>query len=169
VTPTESLALNLQSYFHYSFLDDRLFGGERISVFGNEQRLADELRKTYGIAALINLLPPPASIRVTGMEMHPLPIEGVPPLETIEEGIRLIGTLLGEGKRVLIFCNQGLDRTGCLIGAYLAHLGQPPEDVFEELLQRFPPRRRQPQYVSLWAPYREVIRGVSERTRRRRA
>jgi len=150
--------LQSQDFYHYSFLNGCLIGSEHPASLGWPKQVVEHFVAARGVRALITLTEEFQSYGVPGLQQHHVPIAGTPTRQEVEPAVALIREHLSRDERVWVHCQHGIDRTGCVIGCYLASAGQPPERVVTELFERFPERRRHPLYVELWRPYAELIR-----------
>ena len=143
------------SFFHYKLLDGKLIGSEH--PLTQPRRLIESFIQDNQIAAGITLTTRPWRPPTALAEHFHLPCENVPPREVIERAMAIIGERVARGEAVWVHCQQGIDRTGCVIGCYLASGGMPVDEVIDELLARFPSRRRERRILELWKPYGEMI------------
>jgi atypical dual specificity phosphatase len=156
----------LEGFFHYSFLGGRLMGSEHPAVLGRPRPLVEHFVRERGVRTLLTLTVPFVDYRVAGLVQHHVPIVGVPTPEAAARAVACIAEGLAAGGAVWVHCQQGLDRTGCVLGCYLVSAGEPPEQVIAEVLARFPERRRHPAFLQLWEPYAVVIRSFAGLQRR---
>ncbi|HSI32931.1 MAG TPA: tyrosine-protein phosphatase [Tepidisphaeraceae bacterium] len=147
----------LDRLFHYWFLDGRLIGSENPDLPGGAGRIAEHLVRERGVRTMLTLTPTSRALGVDGLRQLHLPIDGEPTRAEVGRAVGLVAEGLERGG-VWVHCQQGVDRTGVVIGSYLASIGHPPERVIGELAERFPERRRAARMVALWEPYRRMIR-----------
>lgn len=150
----------LERLYHYDFLDGRLIGSENPDLPGRARQIAERLARERGVRLVISLTPMRPSLAVDGLRHVHLPMPGVPHRDDVVRAVALIAEGLESGA-VWVHCQQGIDRTGCVLGSYLASTGWGCDRVVEELFSRFPAARRQPVMRELWKPYVELIRSFA--------
>ena len=142
-----------QGRTHFNFFD---------MVFGRRINFKHPLQ--HGVRALVTLCEDFLDYGVPGLAQYHVPILRRPMRGQVERTLGIIGDHLAAGEAVWVHCMHGLDRTGCVIGSYLASSGQPPDEVLAGLLDRFPARRRQAPYIEAWRPYADIIRSFRQET-----
>jgi len=152
-------------FFHYSFLDGRVIGSENPSALGRLRETLDYFVGERGARALIALTEDCMDYGVPALAQYHVPIRGVPTREQVERAHGAIRRHLEQGDVVWVHCQQGVDRTGSVIGCYLVWLGQPAENVIAALFRMFPEHRRAPFWVDMWQPYMELIRSFERPAR----
>ena len=95
---------------------------------------------------------------IPGLTQHHIPMGDLPTRAEVKQAIDIIAAHLAQSDRVWVHCQKGLDRTGCVIGAYLVSSGIAPDRAVALLLERFPPVRRHPRMIQLWRPFEQLIR-----------
>jgi hypothetical protein len=148
----------LERFYHYTFLDNSLIGSEHPAIFGNARPILDHFVGKLGIRALITLTPGFQDFRYPNLTQYHIPIHDMPSVDQVSQAIEVIRQHHSRKEPVWVHCQHGLDRTGCVIGSYLASLGQPPGEVIAELYGKFPERRRNSRMIALWEPYEAMIR-----------
>lgn len=96
---------------------------------------------------------------------RPLPAETVPDYAAdVIDILRTVKLSLDAGQRVYVHCDDGLGRTGMVIGCWLVERGFDPEDALDELARRFaamnksrphcstPSSALQAEWVENWEP-----------------
>jgi hypothetical protein len=151
-----------QDFFYYTFLDGRLIGSEHPAATGEPSQVIRRMMAQCRASVLITLTPLFRDYKVAGLLQHHLPLSEIPSREQVVDAVKLVRQQLNEGQVVWVHCQQGIDRTGCVIGAYLVAAGQAPTSVLAELFQRFPSARRQTRMAELWAPFRELVCSFAE-------
>jgi len=106
-------------------------------VSGNSLGQAKELCDLYNIKHLITLTPYYNEFKIDGLARYHVPMLAIPKTEDIERLFSIIDQALAKDEAVWVHCSKGIDRTGCVIGAYLVHKGHDPEIVIGELLSHF--------------------------------
>jgi len=145
-------------FYHYDFLDGRLMGSEHPCSLGRPKQLIEHFLRTQGVRALITLTTDFIDYGVPELRQYHVPIANMPSRGQVRQAVTLIHQRLAQNEGVWVHCQQGIDRTGCVIGCYLTATGSDPGRVIAELLQKFPERRRTPRMVELWQPYADMIR-----------
>ncbi|MEW6742636.1 MAG: hypothetical protein AB1486_07740 [Planctomycetota bacterium] len=148
----------IEKFFHYSFLDGRLIGSEHPGNLGNARAVGEHFVRDRGVRTFVLLAQHDVALRIPELEQHHRPIRSPPTAREVEEVLVIVRRGLVGGDSVWVACDQGLDRTGCVMGCLLTRMGIPPDQAIEELLARFPPRRRTPVYRELWEPYATLVR-----------
>jgi hypothetical protein len=148
-------------FFHYSFLDGSLVGSEYPAVLGNPKRVIAPMVAS-GIRALLTLTPSFQDFHEPAIAQFHIPIEEMPSRQQIADAIAIIDRHLNSGQGIWVHCQHGIDRTGCVIGSYLATIGQPADRVIAELYAKFPERRRNARMIALWEPYEKMIRSFAK-------
>ena len=151
----------LDRFYHYTFLDGRLVGTEHPDLPGRPVQIAERLVRELGVRTRITLTPLCRQFGIPGLAEHHVPMGDRPTRADVARAVELVRTSLAGGGAVWVHCQHGIDRTGCVIGSYLAAAGRPPEAVVAELFGRFPERRRHPRMVELWRPYADMIRSFA--------
>jgi protein-tyrosine phosphatase len=147
-------------FFHYSFLDGTLIGSEHPANLGKPQRMIEPFIAA-GVRAILTLTPAFQDFHTPSLKQFHVPIRDMPAREQIVEAVATVREQLAQGRSIWVHCQHGIDRTGCVIGSYLASIGQPPDDVIRELYAKFPERRQQRQMIELWKPYEAMIRSFA--------
>lgn len=145
-------------FFYYALLDGRLIGSEHPGALGHPRGIAAYFVAEHGVRALITLTEDFLDYGIPDLAQYHVPILRQAMRAQVERAVGLIGDHLAKDEAVWVHCMHGLDRTGCVLGCYLASMGQAPEQVIAGLLDRFPPRRREGPYVELWQRYADIIR-----------
>lgn len=149
-------------FFHYSFLDGRLIGSEYPGAVGPALVQITRMMAGRGSTALLTLTPRFARYPVPGLVQYHLPLPSPPSHSQVADAVEVVRGHLAAGDRVWVHCQHGLDRTGCVIGAYLCQSGVGADEVIAMLLARFPPRRRHPRMLEFWRPFEELIRSFGD-------
>jgi hypothetical protein len=150
-------------FYHFSFLDGRLIGSEHPAALGHSRQIVEYFAQRRGVRVLITLTTDFERFGIPELRQYHVPITAIPSHEQVEQAVAVIGQHLAIAEPVWVNCQQGLDRTGCIIGCYLTTLGQSADTVIEAVHSKFPPRRLHPRFVQLWQPYADVIRAFSRR------
>ena len=119
--------------YHHQHLKGRLFGSENPFSLGDAS-LIQELVNLWGISDILVLTqwaPPPCDVAV---HWHHVPIQGTPGMATIERTNAILTDCLGREGRAWVYCERGIDRTGCVIGCFLVSRGQDPHSVIDLLV-----------------------------------
>ncbi len=151
-----------ERFYQYRFLGGRLIGSENPELPGNPQQIAERMVGQCGVRTIISLTPAQPRLVVPELRQLHLPIKGTPDRSEIEQAVEMVtdGLMIGG---VWVHCQQGIDRTGCVIGSYLASTGVPADDAIARVYSCFPARRQHPRMIELWEPYRRLIRSFSKR------
>jgi protein-tyrosine phosphatase len=152
-------------FFYYSFLDGMLIGSEDPSIFGNGRDAAKDLCCRYSIKHMITLTPEFNAFEIKGLTRYHVPMYDIPSRQDIERLIIIMERALSYNEAVWVHCKQGIDRTGCVIGAYLAYKGLDPEEVIGELLNKFKKRLSHPKLETLWKDKIDFIRSYAKRAK----
>ncbi|MEX2214810.1 MAG: protein-tyrosine phosphatase family protein [Phycisphaeraceae bacterium] len=148
----------LDRFFHYVMCDGLLVGSEHPSVLGRLRAVVDQMIQDYGVRVLITLTPRFESFHIAALAQHHVPITGVPTSEEVARAVAIIRDHTVRHEPVWVHCQQGLDRTACIIGCHRVASGENPDAVLADLLAVAPPRRRHPAYQCLWEPYAQRVR-----------
>lgn len=148
-------------FFHYSFLDGVLIGSEHPANLGKASRIIAPF-VAIGVRTILTLTPGFQDFHEAAIQQFHVPIQDMPSPSQIAEAIEIIDVSCAAGQRVWVHCQHGIDRTGCVIGSYLASIGEPADRVIVELYARFPERRRHPRMIELWKPYEAMIRSFAK-------
>lgn len=155
-----ALAAISSRFFHYSFLDGALIGSEHPANLGKAARIIEPFIAA-GVHAILTLTPGFQDFHTPALQQFHVPIRDMPAREQIVEAVTIVQQQLTRGRSMWVHCQHGIDRTGCVIGSYLASIGQPPDGVIRELYGKFPERRRHPRMIELWKPYEAMIRSFA--------
>ncbi|MBU4178055.1 MAG: protein-tyrosine phosphatase family protein [Desulfurivibrionaceae bacterium] len=85
--------------------------------------------KEMGIDAIVNLCGEFCDLHEleaeSGFEVYylPIPDEGAPDLEAMEQGLAWLDEAIYLGKKILVHCRHGIGRTGTFVSAYLLRRG----------------------------------------------
>ena len=147
----------MPGFYYHEYLGGRIIGSENPLATGKMGLLAHKCRE-WSITDLLTL-------RITGLpqldlpvHVHHVPVAGVPEHRHIETTNRIIGESLAQGGRIWIYCDRGIDRTGCVIGCYLARTGCHPDDVVDLLVEHAATRINHPRLRELLLPsYRPIF------------
>ena len=150
-------------FFYYSFLDGMIIGSEDPSVFGNGCDTAKELCCRYSIKHMVTLTPEYEDFEIKGLKRYHIPMYDIPSRQDMQQLLKIMDNALSRNEAIWVHCKQGIDRTGCVIGAYLAHKGLNPEEVIEELLAKFKKRLSHPRIETLWKDKIDFIRSYAKR------
>jgi len=153
-------------FYHYTFLDGLLIGSEHPSSLGRPTEVVQHFVTAVGVRALLTLTSDFQDFGIERLTQHHVPMADVPTRAQVELTTDLVGEHLARGEPVWNHCQRGIDRTGTAIGAYLVTTGHRADRVIQELIARFPARRRTPQMLELWQPYADLIRSFSGTPRR---
>lgn len=148
--------------FYYSFLDKKLVGSEDPGLYGNPYALVEELCEQYDIRHMITLTPEFSEYNIIGLSQYHVPIYQIPSRQDMRQLFEIIDSSLQKNDAVLIHCRAGIDRTGCVIGAYLAQKGHDTEQIIDELLSKFKNRFNNPNLNDLWKDKADFIRSYSK-------
>lgn len=151
----------LDRFYHYTFLDGRLVGSEHPDLPGRPVQIAEHLVREFGVRTRVVLTPAFHPFGIANLAEHHVPMGDNLARSDVARAVDLVRTALAAGGAAWVHCQHGVDRTGCVIGSYLASAGHPPEAVIAELFRRFPERRRNPRMVELWRPYADMIRSFA--------
>lgn len=147
-------------FYHYSFLNGTLIGSEHPDSARRPRAVVEHFIRERGVRTLLTLRPACRSLETAELRHCRLPMKGMPTRREAEAAVAVIRDNLPRGA-VWVHCQQGIDRTGCVIGCYRVSAGEGAEAVIEDLYRVFPERRRQPRAMELWEPYAEMIRSFA--------
>lgn len=134
----------MRDFFCYTFLNNKLIGSENPSVFGSPLDKAKEFCNHYDIKHMITLTQDYNEFKIDGLSRYHVPMLAIPPKQDIVRLFSIIDQALAKDEAIWVHCTKGIDRTGCVIGAYLVHKGHDPENVIKELLLNFKKRLSNP-------------------------
>jgi len=127
-----------------------LIGSESPCIFGNAHKLVTYFSKYYNIKHIINLTSQCEEYHIDGLKEYHVPVYDLPFEKDMKQLFNIIEKGLSRKEPVWIHCERGIDRTGCVIGSYLVYKGYNPEEVIEELLDKFKNRIQYPYFYKLW-------------------
>ncbi len=158
----------LNTFYLYQLDEGRLIGSENPCLYPNPAQIAAEVVRAFQVRAIVSLVPDSMDFgtpEVTHYH-HPLPNNGVPTICQVRDVIATITPHLQKGQVVWCHCQQGIDRTGCVLGGILAGKGMPADSIIQQVTARFPVARQSPRLLALWKPYADIIRALSEEQQR---
>src|SRR5437588_23057 len=136
----------LSRFYHYCFLNGTLIGSEHPDSVGRPGVIVDHFVRDRNVRTLITLTPACRKLEIPGLRHSHLPIKGMPSRGEVEAAVGLVREGLHRGA-VWVHCQQGIDRTGCVIGCFRVSAGESAEVVIGDLYRAFPERRRQPRAI----------------------
>jgi len=89
---------------------------------------------------------------------------GVPDPSTLDQGVALVQTRIGEAKNVLVHCLAGEGRTGCVLAAYLIVTRKLSGDQAISILRDIKPTFVEWRQEAAVRNYSEEVKGRSSRT-----
>jgi len=146
--------------FFYPVHGNLLLGSENPCLHPRPGELVQALTERFHIRCMITLTPQFEDFDITGLAQYhrPLTDAGVPSPDQVRPMVEIVTTHIERSQPVWCHCQRGLDRTGCVLGCSLTSLGHCPDTVIQKIVECFPPGRRTPELLRLWAPYADLIR-----------
>ena len=103
-------------YYYYKAMSCNLYGGENLMSLADNEII--NFLDRHNIRVVLNLAGNPYQLR-RDIEVKYVEIKGMPEKKKIDCCIRIIEEAMRADKSVLVHCDRGIDRTGCVIGSYL--------------------------------------------------
>jgi protein-tyrosine phosphatase len=153
--------VKIKDFFSYSFLEGRLIGSEAPENWGVACEVAKKFCGHNHIKHMITLTSENEDFVVEGVSRHHVPLRDMPSKRDMRRLSDIIDDALSRNESVWIHCKQGIDRTGCVIGAYLVSKGYDPDAVISELLSVFKKRFGHPRFSALWKDKIDFIRSCA--------
>lgn len=147
----------LERIFYYDFLDGMLIGSEDPALFGNPLTIAKQMVSRYKIKHIITLTASYDGYEINGCNRYHVPVINIPSFSQMDNISLIIDNALEKNEAVWVHCGRGIDRTGCVIGAYLSSRGHSPDAVIRSLFLRFSTRINCLKLEELWKDKSDFI------------
>ena len=159
---SRSNRMSAERFFHYVFLAGGLIGSENPALFGNPKPVAEAFCNQYRIRSIVTLTQEHDAYDISGVARRHLPLPERFSREDLNQAFPIIDEALARRTPIWVYCQRGMDRTGCLIGGYLVARGYNAEVVIHELLRIFSRRVASPDLARLWSDKIDLIRSYAQ-------